>query len=329
MKETNSILERQRRISRILRRWAGVCSFQMGRVWRKMPAFARRSAAGRLYARGLHSLVRFSAERSQSFGTFFLRNRAELELMRRLLERKGKSASVAVLACSKGAEVYSILWSIRSLLPEVRLCVQAVDISEEILGFARNGVYSSAREDSLHPVNGTDTRDAAGVSWNTRRDQIASIFERMTEEEVRSMFDMAGSEARVRSWLQEGITWRQGDAGDPRIVELLGPQDIVVANRFLCHMRPEKAETCLRNVVQLVKPGGYLFVSGVDLDVRTKVARNMSLKPVIELIREVHEGDVSLRKGWPLEYWGLEPIRETAPDWTVRYASVFQVGLPD
>jgi hypothetical protein len=76
-----------------------------------------------------------------------------------------------------------------------------------------------------------------------------------------------------------------------------------VANRFLCHMHPEEAEECLCNLARLVKPGGYLFVSGVDLGVRTKVARELGWRPVTELISEIHEGDPSLRRGWPLEYW--------------------------
>jgi hypothetical protein len=110
------------------------------------------------------------------------------------------------------------------------------------------------------------------------------------------------------------------------MVSALGPQDIVVANRFLCHMGPEAAEECLRNIVGLVKPGGYIFVSGVDLDVRARVARAMDWKPITDLIKEIHEGDSSLRNGWPLEYWGLEPFRDDRTDWQFRYASVFQIG---
>jgi hypothetical protein len=35
-------------------------------------------------------------------------------------------------------------------------------------------------------------------------------------------------------------------------VTLLGLQDIVIANRFLCHMEPRDAERCLRNIARLV-----------------------------------------------------------------------------
>jgi 2-polyprenyl-3-methyl-5-hydroxy-6-metoxy-1,4-benzoquinol methylase len=143
---------------------------------------------------------------------------------------------------------------------------------------------------------------------------------------MEAMFEVGLGLAKVRSWLKEGITWCHGDACDPALRAVMGLQDIVVANRFLCHMEPVAAESCLRNIARLVKSGGHLFVSGIDLDVRTKVAQSMDWKPVTDLIREIHDGDASLRQGWPLEYWGLEPFFTSRPDWKMRYSSVFQIG---
>ena len=83
---------------------------------------------------------------------------------------------------------------------------------------------------------------------------------------------------------------------------------MVVASNFLCHMAPGDSEKCLRNMAKLVSPGGYLFVSGVDLDVRTKVALDLGWEAVPELIAEIHEGDPSVRGDWPWQWWGLEPL---------------------
>jgi len=147
----------------------------------------------------------------------------------------------------------------------------------------------------------------------------------MTPKEIETLFQLDGDQAKVRSWLRKGITWRTGDANDSELLRALGPQDFVAANRFLCHMAAAAAETCLRNVSRLVRPGGHLFVTGVDLDVRTKVARALGWKPIPDLLKEVHEGDVSLKEGWPLHWWGLEPFCQDLPDWRTRYASVFQI----
>jgi chemotaxis methyl-accepting protein methylase len=277
----------------------------------------------------LHALARLPAARRQSTTTFFLRNRPELELMRCLLDQKshGSSLAISVLACSKGAEAYSIAWTIRSARPDLKLRMHAVDVSQDVLEFAERGIYSLKSPDLLNAPNHEGVTETGDLAWKTSRDQEdASIFERMTDGEMEAMFNREGNQVTVKSWLRDGIIWHLGDAGDPKLVSVLGSQDMVVANRFLFHMEPAAAERCLRNIARLVKPGGYLFVSGIDLNVRTRVARELGWKPVTELIREIHEGDASMRRSWPLEYWGLEPFQDDRPDGMLRYAAVFQLG---
>jgi chemotaxis methyl-accepting protein methylase len=241
--------------------------------------------------------------------------------MRRLLDRQlnGAAVKIAVVACSKGAEVYSIAWKLRSARPDLKLRIRAIDISQEVIDFAAAGIYS------MDSLDFQKTLDQTGeLTW---KDQIRiSVFDRMTGQEMSKMFEIQGAQARIKPWLKEGITWLQGDATDLEFANTLGLQDVVVANRFLCHMDPSAAEACLRNLGRLVKPGGYLFVSGVDLDVRTKVARDLGWQPVLDMIREVYQGDSSLTVGWPLNYWSVEPFSGDRSDWKIRYASVFQVG---
>jgi SAM-dependent methyltransferase len=241
-------------------------------------------------------------------GTFFLRNRPALELMLGLARQKAHSSTlrIAVLGCSIGAEVYSILWTIRSARPDLKVLLEAVDISKEILSFAEKGIYAP------------DTSQLVS----------ASIFERLTKAEMVEMFDWEGDQAKVKSWLREGITWQLRDAADPELINILGPQDMVVASNFLCHMAPADAEKCLGNIAQLVSPGGYLFVSGVDLDVRTNVALDLGWEPVPELMTEIHDGDPSVRGDWPWKWWGLEPLNRRRHDWQIRYAAAFQINSP-
>jgi chemotaxis methyl-accepting protein methylase len=305
---------------------------QSRRLWHRLPYFFKNLSVGRAYGRHLHALITRYSKRSQSHGTFFLRNRPEMELMCRLVGEKalGGRVAIAVLACSKGAEVYSILWSIRTARPDLKVTLEAVDISQEIIDFARDGAYSLKDLASLKTLDYSNMTEEEKLIWNTCRDQGSgqklSIFERLDESEMAGMFDREGDHATVKSWLKEGTTWRLGDATAPELIDELGRQDVVVANRFLCHMESAAAEKCLRNIAGLVKPGGYLFVSGVDLDVRTKVAKDLRWEPVSDLIKEIHEGDFSLATGWPLEWWGLEPFCKDRPDWSIRYASVFRIG---
>jgi chemotaxis methyl-accepting protein methylase len=276
------------------------------RLWQRLPSRMRDWHLIRTYGAWLHTLVCLRARREMLLGTFFIRNRPALELMRRLADQKaaGATLKITVLACSIGAEVYSILWTIRSARPDLKIVLYGMDISREILSFAERGIFTPDTSEMVH----------------------ASIFARLSEHEKSEMFDWEGDQAKVKSWLREGIIWQLGDANDPEIKNVLGLQDMVIGSNFLCHMAPADAEKCLRNIARLVKPGGYLFVTGVDLDVRTRVALDLGWKPVQELITEIHDGDPSVRADWPWQWWGLEPFDRQKSDWQVRYATVFRVS---
>ncbi len=274
-------------------------------VWKRLPDVIRNTAPARWYGGLLHDLVRRRARRQQYFGTFFMRNRPALEQIRRLCDglAQGSPLRVAVLGCSTGAEVYSIIWTIRSNRPDLRLQVQAVDISPDILRTAAGAVYTSASSELVG----------------------RSIFERLDDKERQGMFDWDGESATVKPWLREGISWHLADAGDPGLLDTIGYQDIVVASNFLCHMEPAAAEKCLRNIARVVHPGGHLLVVGVDLEVRAKVARELGWLPVPDLIRDMHDGDPSVRLDWPWNWWGLEPLDDSRPDWQSRYAVAFRL----
>jgi chemotaxis methyl-accepting protein methylase len=274
-------------------------------IWKRLPGKLRNTRPLRWYGSRLHARVRSSADRRQYFGTSFLRNRPQLEQIRRLVAAcpNGASFQLAILGCSIGAEVYSVLWTIRTARPDLKVRTVALDISPEILAVAERAAYSSA-------ISGI-------VGW--------PIFDRLSEAERQQIFDWEGEEGTVKPWIREGIHFQLGNAADPELARALGPQDMVLASNFLCHMPPDAAEACLRNIARLVRPGGYLLVVGVDLDVREKLARELVWQPVPDLIREIHEGDPDVRRDWPWEWWGLEPLDERSRDWPLRYAAVFRL----
>ncbi len=277
-----------------------------GWLWRRVPAGILNLRLTQSYGRFLHKLVRAQGNREQCFDTFFLRNRPALELIKRVIDRKrtGDTLNVAVLGCSTGAEAYSIVWSILRARPDLRLTLHALDISERAVAFARNGAYS------LTSAEMTNT----------------SIFERMTPAEMQDFFDRDGDTMTVKAWIKKGIQWHVGDIAQPETLDLLGQQDLVVANNFLCHMEPSKAEYCLHNISRFVRPEGFLFVSGVDLVVRTKVARELGWTAIQDRLEEIHEGDSSVRDAWPWHYSALEPLNKQRPDYKFRYSACFQLG---
>jgi chemotaxis methyl-accepting protein methylase len=275
-------------------------------VWNRLPSAARNSGAAYWYGMFLHKLVCLRSRRRQYTGTSFLRNRPQLEQIRRLVSAKpaGAQLRIAILGCSIGAEVYSVLWALRSARPDLKVITCGMDISPEVLEVAAKGVY---------------TEETSGLVEE-------SIFKELTETELHEMFDWEGGVATVKPWLREGLSFHLGDAADPQLLGLLGRQDIVIASNFLCHMEPPQAENCLRNLARLVDRGGYLFVIGVDLDVREKVARELGWRPITELIKEIHDGDHAVRDDWPWKWWGLEPLNERRRDWQLRYAVAYQLS---
>jgi len=275
-------------------------------TWNHIPASLLDLRPLRSYGHFLHALVRRWSNRRQYLGTFFLRNRPQLELIRQLSHQAENASTlrIAVLGCSNGAEVYSILAILRSLRPELKVVAHAVDISKEVLEIAHRGTYSLTSPEFVGE----------------------RIFQSLTEAEIKKMFDRDADKLIVQHWIRQGIIWHLGDVRDPDMLKVLGSQDIVVANNFLCHMKSLDAETTLRGIARFVKPGRYLVVSGIDLDVRTRVATDQGWKPVTELLEEIHDGDPSLRRDWPMSYWGLEPLDKSRQNWVVRYAAAFQIG---
>ncbi len=279
------------------------------RLWRKLPASLSALGPVRSYGDLLHTLARMYGGRARDPSTFFLRNRPQLELIRHLIDQRAETDTlrVAVLGCSTGAEAYSIAWIIRSARPDLKLILHAVDISKQAVEWGECGRYSLAGPE----LAGTD------------------VFERMTEMEIMELFDRNGDDITVKPWIKAGIKWQVCDVAEPATIDALGAQDIVVANNFRCHMRPLVAERCLRNIAHLVRPHGYLLVSGIDLDVRTKVADDLGWHPLQELLEEIHEGDPYPKTFWPWHYAGLEPLNKRRGDWKRRYAAAFQLVPSD
>ena len=269
-------------------------------LWSTLPGTMRSWKVTRAIGQLIHRRVRRVQPRVGTADyTRFLRNPPQLELLRDLVLEmpRGVPLRLAVLGCSTGAELYSAVSVVRTARPEEEIRALGIDISETSIRAAASGVYAP------------DSRELMGVP----------------EPVLERLFTRQEAALAVQDWLREGVTWRVGDALSSGLVADLGQQDIVLANNFLCHMPPERAKACLENIVGLVAPDGYLFVSGIDLDLRTRAVQELGLCPVKASFDAIYAADESALKAWPFHYWGVEPINRNAPDWPVRYTSVFRV----
>ena len=287
--------------NKLMRQLIGKPFFLISKViWKCTPEYLRRTSLMVKYGKLLHGLVKERFARNQSLATYFLRNPSEMELFCKLAGKKplGSPLKVVFLGSSTGAEAYSFTWKLKSHRSDLKLSVTGIEIDDSAVNQAREGKYDASSEE----------------------------FMLVQPEDFDSLFTRIGDYYQILPDIQKDIQWRQGDARDPDLPTQQGHHDFVFANRFLCHMPSAEAEATLRSISKLVAPGGYLFVSGVDLDIREKVATDSEWAAVEELLEEIHNGDVTLHNGWPWNYWGLEPMDKNLSNWKSRYAAVFQCG---
>lgn len=202
---------------------------------------------------------------------------------------------IVSLGCSTGAELYSALWLIRRARPTLAIQALGIDSAEECIQAASRGVY---------PFR---VIEVAGMS----------------ETSYERLFAREGKTLVVQDWVKEAVTWAVGDACSSDLAARFGLHDVVLANNFLFAMSPERSESCLRNLTRLVAPDGYLVVSGVDLDLRSRILGELGFLPVTARCEEIHTAE-DVHTAWPLRFWGLEPIDRTRQDWPARYTTVFQ-----
>jgi len=265
--------------------------------WNSLPQPVRLWKPTRALGRRIHQRACRIQARGGACYTRFFRNMPQLELVRDLvLEMPAQvPVKIASVGCSTGAELYSALWVIRTARPPKAIQALGIDMVEECVLAASRGVY---------PFR---VVEVAAISETS--------YERLMTKEGKTLV--------VQDWIKDAVTWAVGDACSPDLVSRFGLQDVVIANNFLFAMPPDRAESCLRNLSRLVAPNGYLVVSGVDLDLRSRILKELGFLPVTARCEEIHAAE-DVHAAWPLRFWGLEPIDRAREDWRARYATVFR-----
>ena len=305
-----------RRVSRIL--WNTLTCSERGRkypevamalLWGRLSPTSRSTMAGRACGRFLHKRACARQQRKpvdSTFHTFFLRNAPQFEVFRQLLEERPHNsvARIAAIGSSSGAELYSAVWVARSARPDMRILATGVEIDPAAIEKAKTAAYARTDHELQRLPEGE--------------------VERLCTAQPLPLFVSDGDVLKVPERVREAASWVLHDARSPELLKAIGPQDFVFANNILCHMYDPEAELCLRNIARLVTPGGYLFMYGVDLDVKSRVVRSIGFIPVSYMIEEVYLADWNALAHWPFTYWGREPLDTTRREWHVRYGSVFQ-----
>jgi chemotaxis methyl-accepting protein methylase len=224
-------------------------------------------------------------------------------------ERYGSDVKIASIGCSTGAELYSFLYVLRSSLPKTRISGLGIDVSHGVIEVARRAVYDTSKPSSsglglFHPGG----PEADMLSDDT----VAEMFETLPDGHL-----------RVRDWIRADTSWLSADATNPNLTALVGIQDVILANNFLGPMDDDHAESCVRNLLKLLRPGGIFVAEGTDQDLRARLFPELGLEPQLDRLEDVYNADVG-KHNWPWDRWAHEPIDRKRADWPARYSSIFK-----
>lgn len=246
---------------------------------------------------------RFGDRRNTTF-TSFLRLHSQYEALSGpvldflLADDPDKTLKITVLGCSDGSEPYSIASILKNRHPKLEFKIYAYDIYKEIIYKAKSATYE--REE---------------IFCNPRT----------TVDFVNTTFDIENNSYKIKKEIAEHVVFGIADALlDVNLRGDIGTSDIVYAQNFLIHMKPKMARKAFNNICLLLNPKAALFIDGIDLDVRQKLTRINSLMPLDYKIIEIHNEAYNERSyGWPLYYWGIEPLLTYKTDWKQRYSTIF------
>jgi chemotaxis protein methyltransferase CheR len=251
-----------------------------------------------------HEHLLATCDRTQSHTyTCFLRTPSQLEaLAGPVLEflgarSLGRPLEILVLACSNGAEAYTLASFLSKRLPSLDFRITAADLHQEMVDSARAGSYSE---------------DEALQSQFVRPDFVAHTFDKVGDRYV------------VKPEHKARVTFTQGNLLDEELYKKFSPADIVTSQNVLFHLKPKDARRAFNNIVKLLRPKSVLLLDGMDQPLRIEMTRAHGLEPLEHNLKEIYqESRVHTPLDWWRYYWGSEPYSPFRRDRARRYGTVF------
>ncbi|MHC4569046.1 MAG: CheR family methyltransferase [Planctomycetota bacterium] len=256
------------------------------------------------YARLAHRRVLSSGRRSQShIYTSFHRSPHQLEaLTSHVIPFIGRgmpprNLSINVVACSTGAEPYTVTSELIAKFPELDFNVWASDLHEDTVARAKAAHYTSAE-----------------VFLN---DDIPDEF-------VIRTFDRAGDYHVVKPEIRERVSFTRANLLDPTLATRFEPADIVFAQNVFFHLDPADAVIAFDNMLGLLKDRSALFIDGMELDMKEWMTTKAGLTPLGYKCREIysHARRHSPARWWKY-YYGAEPYLVFRRGRQRRYGTIF------
>lgn len=211
-----------------------------------------------------------------------------------------RTLSIDMVACSTGAEAYTVASELMATFPELDFHVYASDLHEETVARAKAARYTPAE-----------------VFLN------ADIPDQFL---VRT-FDRVGEDLVIKPEICEKVSFTCADLLDPNLATQFEPADIVFAQNVLFHLEPADAVTAFGHVLGLLKDRSALFIDGMELDMKERLTAEAGLTPLAYRCREIYS---YAREHVPAQWWrycyGAEPYLGFRRGRQRRYSTIFLRG---
>ncbi|WP_397543191.1 CheR family methyltransferase [Roseovarius salis] len=246
-------------------------------------------------------LLRRMPRRDDHTYTCFLRAPSQLALLSGpvmdFIEPEGR-LDIVLLACSNGAESYTIASWLRMHRPELDFHIHASDLHQEMIARAQSGTYS--RDEVLH-----------------------SIY--MSREFLDDTFHFTDGRYVVRPEIRQHVSFSQASLLDGALLrQKFGRSPLVVAQNVLFHLAPDDVAKAFDNLVGLMAPRAVLLIEGMQLDLRVKLTAQYGLTPFPHDLRRIYEESrVHTPPHWWRTYWGSEPYIAFRRHRARRYGTAF------
>lgn len=216
-------------------------------------------------------------------------------------ERSGERLEIVVMACSNGAEAYTIASWLTQHVPDLDFHITATDLHQSMVDKAAMGEYT--RDEALHS-------------------------QYVTPEFVAHTFDIRGDTYVVKPELRARASFSQADLLDGGALrERFAPASLVLAQNVLFHLSPDMARIAFDNLVAMLAPRAVLFIEGMDGDLRVELTKRYGLEPLADNLRRIYsESRVHTPINWWSYYWGSEPYFPFRSDKDRRYGTIFLKG---
>lgn len=213
-------------------------------------------------------------------------------------ERTGTRLEIVLMACSNGAEVYTIASWLSHQVPQLDFHITASDLHQSMADKATLGEYTA--EEALQS-------------------------EYITPGFIAQTFDRKGELYVVKPALRAKATFSQANLLDSEGLKgRFGPAHLVLAQNVLFHLSPDNARIAFDNLYSMLGPRGALLVEGMDPDLRVELTEKYGLEPLAANRRRIYsETRVHTPPDWWNYYWGSEPYFPLRHDKERRYGTIF------